>query len=106
MRLGNRTAHHMRCAGRWHVLDVPIDVRVEGRQWQAQAGESVWVSRGATTPAGQQRNQGGAIVGGGVRALSTKVTSTDLKTTTRGRGQRPGGEDVSHSLDRKFFTTA
>ncbi len=32
----------------WQVLDVPIDVTVDERQWQAQPGESVWVPRGAT----------------------------------------------------------
>ena len=64
MRLGNRTAHHMRCAGagRWHVLDVPIDVRVEGRQWQAQPGESVWVTRGATHRLGNSGTRVGRLL--------------------------------------------
>ena len=31
----------------WQVLDVPIDVEVDGRQWTAQVGEVVWVPSGA-----------------------------------------------------------
>lgn len=31
----------------WQVLDVPIDVTVDDRSWQAQPGETVWVPRRA-----------------------------------------------------------
>jgi mannose-6-phosphate isomerase-like protein (cupin superfamily) len=31
----------------WQVLDVPIDVEVDGRAWRAEVGEQVWVPRGA-----------------------------------------------------------
>lgn len=31
----------------WQVLDTPILVEVDGRQWEAQPGEQVWVPRGA-----------------------------------------------------------
>jgi mannose-6-phosphate isomerase-like protein (cupin superfamily) len=31
----------------WQVLDVPIDVTVDGRTWAAAPGETVWVPRGA-----------------------------------------------------------
>ncbi len=46
----------------WHVLDVPIDVRVEGRQWQAQPGESVWVTRGATHRLGNSGTRVGRLL--------------------------------------------
>ena len=31
----------------WQVLDVPIDVEVDGKAWAAQPGEQVWVPCGA-----------------------------------------------------------
>lgn len=31
----------------WHVLDVPITVEVDKREWVAQPGEQVWVPCGA-----------------------------------------------------------
>lgn len=31
----------------WQVLDVPIDVQVDDRQWTAQVGEIIWVPNGA-----------------------------------------------------------
>ncbi len=31
----------------WQVLDIPIDVEVDGREWTAQVGEVVWVPNGA-----------------------------------------------------------
>ena len=31
----------------WQVLDVPIEVTVGERTWEAQVGESVWVPQGA-----------------------------------------------------------
>jgi mannose-6-phosphate isomerase-like protein (cupin superfamily) len=31
----------------WQILDVPIEVTVDGRTWIAQVGETVWVPRGA-----------------------------------------------------------
>ncbi len=32
----------------WQVLDGPMDITVDDRQWQARRGEVVWVPRGAT----------------------------------------------------------
>ncbi len=32
----------------WQILDVPMDITVDDRQWEAQPGEMVWVPRGAT----------------------------------------------------------
>ncbi|MGL5828634.1 MAG: phosphomannose isomerase type II C-terminal cupin domain, partial [Angustibacter sp.] len=32
----------------WQVLDVPIEITVDGRTWTAAPGEQVWVPRGAT----------------------------------------------------------
>jgi mannose-6-phosphate isomerase len=32
----------------WQVLDVPIDITVNDRQWQALPGEMIWVPWGAT----------------------------------------------------------
>ena len=31
----------------WQVLDLPIEVEVDGRRWTAQVGEVVWVPNGA-----------------------------------------------------------
>lgn len=31
----------------WQVLDVPIDITVDDRDWTAARGETVWVPRGA-----------------------------------------------------------
>ena len=31
----------------WQVLDVPIDVEVDGRTWSAEVGEQIWVPLGA-----------------------------------------------------------
>jgi len=31
----------------WQILDVPIDVEVDGRAWSAEVDEQVWVPRGA-----------------------------------------------------------
>jgi mannose-6-phosphate isomerase-like protein (cupin superfamily) len=31
----------------WHILDVPITVEVDGKEWAAQPGEQVWVPCGA-----------------------------------------------------------
>jgi mannose-6-phosphate isomerase-like protein (cupin superfamily) len=31
----------------WHILDVPITVEVDGREWAAMPGEQVWVPCGA-----------------------------------------------------------
>ena len=31
----------------WQVLDVPIDVQINDREWTAQVGEIVWVPNGA-----------------------------------------------------------
>ncbi|MFZ1287680.1 MAG: phosphomannose isomerase type II C-terminal cupin domain [Candidatus Phosphoribacter sp.] len=31
----------------WHVLDVPIQVTVDGVSWSAEVGDTVWVPRGS-----------------------------------------------------------
>lgn len=31
----------------WRVLDGPVDVRLDDREWQAQTGETIWVARTA-----------------------------------------------------------
>jgi mannose-6-phosphate isomerase-like protein (cupin superfamily) len=31
----------------WQVLDTPIQVKVDEREWEAQVGEMVWVPNGA-----------------------------------------------------------
>jgi mannose-6-phosphate isomerase len=41
----------------WQVLDVPIDITVDGRQWQAQPGEMIWVPCGATHRMGNSGNR-------------------------------------------------
>ena len=41
----------------WHVLDVPIHVCVDDREWTAQPGEDVWVPCGAVH---RMTNQGDA----------------------------------------------
>jgi len=46
----------------WQVLDVPIDVTVDERQWQAQPGESVWVPRGATHRMGNSGTTAGRLL--------------------------------------------
>jgi mannose-6-phosphate isomerase-like protein (cupin superfamily) len=38
---------HGERAEMWNILDVPLDVTVDGRSWIAQPGEIVWVPCGA-----------------------------------------------------------
>jgi mannose-1-phosphate guanylyltransferase/mannose-6-phosphate isomerase len=38
---------HARRSELWQVLDVPIDITVNGREWSAGVGDAVWVPRGA-----------------------------------------------------------
>ena len=38
----------------WQVLDVPIDITVDDRQWQALPGELIWVPWGATHRMGKR----------------------------------------------------
>jgi mannose-6-phosphate isomerase-like protein (cupin superfamily) len=38
---------HMHRGEMWQVLDVPIDITVNGRTWTAQPGETIWVPHGA-----------------------------------------------------------
>ena len=46
----------------WQVLDVPIDITVDDREWQAQAGETVWVPRGATHRMGNSGERPGRLL--------------------------------------------
>ncbi len=39
---------HQQRGEMWRVLDVPIDITVDERQWTAQPGETIWVPQGAT----------------------------------------------------------
>ena len=46
----------------WQILDVPIDITVGERQWQAQRGEIVWVPRGATHRMGNTGSEPGRLL--------------------------------------------
>lgn len=46
----------------WQVLDVPIDVIVDDREWRAQAGETVWVPRGAVHRISNSGSRAGRIL--------------------------------------------
>ncbi len=46
----------------WQVLDVPIDITVEGRRWQAQPGEMVFVPGGATHRMGNSGDTPGRLL--------------------------------------------
>lgn len=46
----------------WQILDVPIDITVDDRQWTAEAGEIVWVPRGATHRMGNSASQPGRLL--------------------------------------------
>ena len=41
----------------WQILDVPIDITVDDKQWLAQPGEMVWVPCGATHRMGNSGNR-------------------------------------------------
>ncbi|WP_083283369.1 phosphomannose isomerase type II C-terminal cupin domain [Humibacillus sp. DSM 29435] len=46
----------------WQVLDVPIDITVDDRVWQAQPGETIWVPRGSTHRMGNSGEQPGRLL--------------------------------------------
>ncbi|MEP7333855.1 MAG: phosphomannose isomerase type II C-terminal cupin domain, partial [Terracoccus sp.] len=46
----------------WQVLDVPIDIIVDDRAWQARPGETVWVPRGATHRMGNSGSRPGRLL--------------------------------------------
>ena len=46
----------------WQVLDVPIDITVDDRQWTAGPGDTVWVPRGATHRMGNSGDQPGRLL--------------------------------------------
>lgn len=46
----------------WHVLDVPIQVTVNDRTWQAEVGETVWVPRGAVHRMGNTGTRAGRLL--------------------------------------------
>jgi mannose-6-phosphate isomerase len=46
----------------WQVLDGPIDVTVDDRQWRAERGEVVWVPRGATHRMGNSGSEPGRLL--------------------------------------------
>ncbi len=46
----------------WQVLDVPIDITVDGRQWQAQPGEVMFIPRGATHRMGNSGKTPGRLL--------------------------------------------
>jgi mannose-1-phosphate guanylyltransferase/mannose-6-phosphate isomerase len=46
----------------WHVLDVPIRVEVDSREWVAQPGENVWVPCGAVHRMGNDGSEPGRLL--------------------------------------------
>jgi mannose-6-phosphate isomerase len=46
----------------WQVLDVPIDIEVDGRAWVAEAGDRVWVPSGATHRMGNSGTRPGRLL--------------------------------------------
>jgi mannose-6-phosphate isomerase-like protein (cupin superfamily) len=46
----------------WQVLDVPIHVEVDGRAWDAQVGEVVWVPSGAEHRMSNRGEQRGRLL--------------------------------------------
>jgi mannose-6-phosphate isomerase-like protein (cupin superfamily) len=46
----------------WQVLDVPIDITVDDRQWRAEKGEIVWVPRGARHRMGNSGTEPGRLL--------------------------------------------
>jgi mannose-1-phosphate guanylyltransferase/mannose-6-phosphate isomerase len=43
----------------WRVLDGPVDITLDDTQWRAEAGETIWIPRGAVHRLG---NSGGLCV--------------------------------------------
>ena|SRR5689334_7682372 len=46
----------------WQILDVPIDITVDDKQWLAQPGEMVWVPCGATHRMGNSGSEPGRLL--------------------------------------------
>ena len=46
----------------WQILDVPIDVTVDDRQWTAGAGDTVWVPHGAIHRMGNSGSKPGRML--------------------------------------------
>ncbi len=46
----------------WQVLDVPIDITLDDRQWVAAAGETVWVPRGSVHRMGNSGTEPGRLL--------------------------------------------
>lgn len=46
----------------WTVLDVPIDIVVDDRQWTAARGETIWVPQGATHRMGNSGDAPGRLL--------------------------------------------
>lgn len=46
----------------WQILDVPIDITVDDREWTAKPGETVWVPRGATHRMGNTGSEPGRLL--------------------------------------------
>ena len=46
----------------WQILDVPIDITVGDRQWQAQPGELIWVPWGAVHRMGNSGTAPGRLL--------------------------------------------
>lgn len=46
----------------WQVLDVPIDITVDGRRWLAKRGETVWVPPGSTHRMGNPGAEPGRLL--------------------------------------------
>ena len=46
----------------WQILDVPIDITVGDRQWQAQPGEMIWVPWGAVHRMGNSGTRPGRLL--------------------------------------------
>lgn len=46
----------------WAVLDVPIDITVDDREWVAEPGETVWVPRGSVHRMGNSGDRPGRLL--------------------------------------------
>jgi len=46
----------------WQVLDVPVDVEVDGEAWVARPGEQVWVPCGSTHRLGNSGTEPGRLL--------------------------------------------
>lgn len=53
---------HERRGEFWQVLDVPLDVHVDGRDWSAQPGEQIWIPQGAVHRMGNSGTEAGRIL--------------------------------------------